>query len=201
MAFIPLPECWRVSLAFDSLGGNSAANVIYVHDTLAVMSEARAEELANVIDGWVTTGWGPQSSNQWTCRTITVSDASDNEGVSFELTTPTAGGLTSSPLPAQDTIAMSLRTGAMGRSNRGRLYHVGLVEDSINDGVLAPSPATALQNLYLSLISTLVADDFEWVVASFQTNGAPRVTGTFRAITNVIITDNKIDRQVRRKAS
>lgn len=201
MAFIPLPDCWRVSLEFDSLGGNRAANVFYVRDTLGVMDVGRAETLANVIDGWVTTSWAAQASNQWTCRTITVADASDNEGVSFELTTPTAGTLTSSPLPAQDTITMSLRTGAMGRSNRGRLYHVGLVEDSITDGVLAPSPATALTNVYEALRTVLLLDDYEWVVASFQTNGAPRVTGVARAISTIIITDNKVDRQLRRKRS
>jgi len=199
MAFVPVPECWRVALRFDSLGGKPAANVFHVHDTLGVMSSARAEELANVIDNWGTTTWSPQASNQWTLRTIAVADASDNEGASFELTTPTAGALTSSPLPSDDTVAISFRTGAMGRSNRGRLYHVGLVEDSIQDGVLAPSPMTALINVYETLRSDLLADDFELVVASFQENGVLKNPATFRAVNQVIIVDNLIDSQKGRK--
>jgi len=87
----------------------------------------------------------------------------------------------------------------MGRSQRGRLYHVGLVEDSIVDGLLAPTPMTALLNVYNHLRDDLALQDFYWSVCSFQTNGAPRTSAQIRTITDVAFADNKIDRQLRRK--
>jgi len=199
MAFIPLVECWRVSIDYTSLGGNNAANVIHVYDELGDMSGARANEVCDIVRNWLSTEWADQASDQWTAQTVNSIDAGTQTGAFGTNGSPTTGTLTSNPLPSQDTVAVSLYTGLAGRSNRGRLYHVGLVEDSIVDGLLAPTPATNLINCYLALRTLLIADSFAWVVASFYTNGAPRTAGVSRSISDISFRDNKIDRQIRRK--
>jgi hypothetical protein len=199
MPFIPLPESLRVAMNFSSQGGNNATNVIYVRDALGEPDATRAQELADIIDGWATTGWAPVASNQWTFDSVEVTDASNPEGVSASALPGEPGDLTASPLPAQDTVALSLRTGKMGRSNRGRLYFVGLTEEAIADGVLQTLAETNIINAYQALRSLLIADDFSWGVASFVTGGAPRVAGIINPVTDIIVTDSLIDRQLRRK--
>jgi len=199
MPFIPAQDTWRVSLSFDSLNGQNAANVIYVYDTLGSMTGARADGVCDIVRTWAATEWNDVAPPEWTLRTIESVDAGDPIGVSGSNGTPTQGTNASPPMPAQDTVCLSLRTGAIGRSQRGRLYHVGLTEGAIVDGLIEPSAQTNIINCYQALRTLLIADDFEWVVASFVLNGAPRLSAQTRAITDILIRDPYVDRQLRRK--
>lgn len=199
MPFIPTAETWRVAMTYQSLGGNNAANVIYFKDETGTLSSARATELADIVKGWAVTEWANIASDQWTMQRVDVTSAESQTGNSGSNNSPTAGAVAFDPLPSQDTVAVSLRTGAMGRSNRGRLYHVGLTEGDIADGLLTSTIQTALINGYLELLAAGIADDFTWSVVSFFTGGAPRAAGVPRTINQILIVDPKVDRQLRRK--
>lgn len=199
MPFIPAAEVWRVSLEFISTNGETAANVIHIKDDDGDMTGVRALQVAQSVRNWVETKWANLASLEWTCNLITVVDAGTQTGASAEDANPTIGLDPTNMLPAQDTVAVKLSTGAMGRSNRGRLYHVGLGEGMIVNGRIAPSFVVELQDDYFDLQAQLNPDQLYWVVTSFQTNGAPRVAAVSRQITACVLVDNKVDRQIRRK--
>lgn len=199
MPFIPAINTWRVGLSFVNNGGKPGANVIHVRDNSGSMDGTRAQELADAVRDWAVTDWADVAANSWYLTVIDVTSAQSQTGASASNTDVTSGARAEPQMPSQDTVAISLRTGAMGRSNRGRLYHVGLTEVDVVDGLLSGTAQTALINAYSALRSRLIADDFEWVIASYQADGVPRVTASLRPVNSVVIVDSEIDRQLGRK--
>lgn len=199
MAFIPVPDCWRVAFDFTSVNGETGANVFHVRDIPGDMTLGRATDLVERIRDWAALEWDVDASADWTLQTITATDASQQFGVQAVDVVPTPGVVASDMLPAQNTIAVTFHTGVIGRSNRGRLYHVGLSEGDIVDGRLSSASRTSITNAYLALMTDLTNDDFELVVASKQLNGAVRNPAVTRAVTDMSIHDTKIDSQKRRK--
>lgn len=199
MAFIPNPDTWRVVLEYSNTGNNNAANVLHFMDGDGAMTLGRATQLGLLVRAWADAEWDLLASTDWTMGNIVITDASSQTGVQHVDVDTTPGAIATPPLPSQDTIALKLNTGQMGRSNRGRLYHVGLGEGHLTDGLVDPTWIAAALIGYFELQNFTIAENFDWVVASYSTNGAPRVTAVNRTITAISVADNKVDRQIRRK--
>jgi hypothetical protein len=110
-----------------------------------------------------------------------------------------SGDETSEALPAQNTIALSWRTGFTGRSKRGRTFHVGLSEASVEGSFILTTPALATLAAYENLITLLQAAGYDLGVLSYVTAGAPRVTPLFTAYNSVIFADTIVDSMDSRK--
>lgn len=200
MAFIPTAtDCWRIALTYTSFGGNNAANVIYAQDEGDYGNSLRAEQVADIVRGWAISDWADIANTNWTMTRVDVAQATTQTGTSFAELTPTPGAVAQPPMPSQDTIAVRLSTGFMGRSNRGRLYHVGLSEADISDGLVNGTFRAAAVTAYEALLSALAFDDLLWSVVSFRLNNAPRTAGVARPVTSIGFADDKVDRQIRRK--
>lgn len=199
MAFIEAGDTWRVAIEYTNLDGNKAYNIIHVFDNVGPMSLARATDLANVIETWASTEWIDLAVAEWSMTGLQIRDLSTEFGTFLDYPMSVAGVAGGDAAPSTVTIAISLRTGVSGRSFRGRLYHVGLGDTSMNGDYIDLTQRTILINGYEVLRSALIADDFAWSVASFYSNGAPRTGAVVTAITQITITDLVVDQQRRRK--
>lgn len=199
MAFIPADETVRIAINYRNGAGNTAVNVIYVKTNEAPVTGTVLTEMADVVEAWLENWWDSVASNYWTAYLLELRDQTLQNSIGLDRTVDAQGTLTGDPLPSQNTIAMSLRTGFTGRTRRGRLYHVGLTEGMVAGDYVAPSSVAGLIAVYDALRTALSAADFIWVVASYQLNGAPRSSALLTPITSVIVTDSVIDSQDRRK--
>lgn len=118
-------------------------------------------------------------------------------GIVYTTDLPVAGLDARAQLPMNVTVAVSWRTNQIGKSFRGRSYHLGLVREQTVDSTLTSSQLTALQNIYTALRADYYTVGFLMVVASRFTNGAPRPTGIITDIESVSI-DPVLDSQRRR---
>lgn len=199
MAFISIPDTWRVAIEYTNLDANTAYNIIHVRDELGTMSLSRAADLAQIIDTWASSEWLDTAVAEWSMTGLQIRDMNVENGAFLDYPMTQAGAVVGDAAPSTVTIAISLRTGLSGRSFRGRLYAVGLGDTTFNGDYIDLTQRTLLINTYELLRAAFVVEDFTWVVASLYTNGAPRTNGLTTPITQITITDLIADSQRRRK--
>lgn len=199
MPFVPVPGCARVTLDFISASGDDAANVFHVQDDDELFATyARCLVCANVIETWATTWWDAIASSAWSLDLITVRAMNMEEDVVATKVSAATGAVVQDALPSQVTLAISFRTGMTGRSNMGRLFHVGLRQNQTSGSYLDPGEVTAIIECYIELRDALAAAQFQLVIASFQEDGILKDPATVRAVTDIILTDTILDSQDRR---
>jgi hypothetical protein len=201
MAFIPALNTLRVAVQYISDAGEDAVNVFHFRDALGAITLSRVNTLFALLDTWYTENWAPTASAHWQTDIYTAVDLTAAEGALYTHVVATSGENNLGALPAQNTVAISLRTGLSGRSRRGRLYHVGLSKDQVVNSTLASGVAASLISAYTVLLTVTGLDDWEWVVASYVSNGAPRAAALLTPITQVILTDPVVDSMDTRKPS
>lgn len=199
MPFIEIPDTWRVAIEYTNLDSNKAYNIIHVRDNFGTMDLTRATDLAGVIENWAGTVWDTLATAEWSMTNLQIRDMNTEFGTFLDYPMSQPGAAAGDAAPSTVTIAISLRTGLSGRSFRGRLYHVGLADTSMNGDYIDLTQRGILINGYETLRSSLIADDFAWVVASLYSGGAPRLGGLTTPITQITITDLVVDQQRRRK--
>jgi hypothetical protein len=199
MPFVPAVDTVRTAIDFLSSGGETATNVQYFRDLLGTPTAGRINALHSAISDWLSGSWANVASNQWQSDLITSRVMNTEDDIVVTSVITINGVLAAPALPAQNTIAVSTRTGLTGRSRRGRLFHVGLDETSVVNSTIQGTASANIVSAYNALVSAVAGDDWQWVVASFVGNGAPRVTALLTPITNVILTDVIIDSMDTRK--
>lgn len=103
-------------------------------------------------------------------------------------------------LPLNCTLCISFRTGLTGAGNRGRNYSVGMVESQQANGYAATAYVNALRAAYTALRTDLQSDgQFTWVAYSQVVDGETLPTGSYTPIRSVLVTDDRMDSQRRRK--
>jgi hypothetical protein len=119
-----------------------------------------------------------------------VTEDNGNAGLTGEL----AGAVT----PNSVTFCISFKTGLGGATNRGRNYVCGLLESEVTDNELSLTRANILRTSYTQAIGAgTVANGWIWSVISRKII-APSPDGRCVPITNVTISDARIDTQRRR---
>lgn len=198
MPFIPADETVRIAINFQDNLGNEAVNVIHVMTDEAPVTLSVIGSMFDVIENWLASDWADVAGQNWTAFLLEGRDLTTATGPVLTREVTEAGVLTAENLPSQNTIAISLRTGVAGRSGRGRLYHVGLVESQVTGNYINGATLTALLTAYDALRTQLETAGFFWIVASFISNGVPRVAAQRRPVQSVVLSDSRVDRQVRR---
>lgn len=157
--------------------------------------------LGNAVLLWWNASIRPYLSNQLTLREIYLTrlDSATAEAYLFVPPTPLpVGGDTAAAMPGNVSLAVSFRTANRGRSYRGRNFIVGLVEPAVTGNAVSSDFASGMQTGYGALLTGAIADDWDWVVVSRFTAGAPRATGIATPITSVSVVDPYVDSQRRR---
>lgn len=209
MAFIPLVNTAQVSMVFSQADGSFAENVLYVENT-DPWSPTTLGTTADAVADWFSTGDGAGHSykagmsNVCSLVDVIARDMTTQTGdvVHTSVSMPIVGGSGNGPIELGLSFTLTERTGLAGRSQRGRVFLIGMETDWVSDGHLNQIDATHAADAVLAwtaLIGILGgAAGIGWVVASRYHNNAPRDTGEMTLITSVGFHNLLVDFQRRR---
>jgi len=113
---------------------------------------------------------------------------------------PDTGTSTFAHVPDNVTVAVRKGSGFSGRSNRGRIFHVGLNIAQIVGDQIDDAAQDALNDAYSALMTlSPVGATVDFVIVSYCNDGAWRTTANLVAVTEIGV-DPNIDSQRRRLA-
>lgn len=197
MAFIPLPDGIKIEIKFRK-NGALIVNVMWGTTTVTV-DTSFLSQIATAVETWWTTIRDDQCATSIALEEVVVTDASVVSGLQYVnvVTPPAAGTNAGADLPSNVAAVVSLYTGYSGRSFRGRQYWAGLPDTALSGNTIVSGYLAVMVTDMGELLDALVAADLTPVVASFQTNNAPRVVGLATPIVDWGA-NNVVDTQRRR---
>lgn len=197
MPFIPVPLTVRLAFEYSAGPAIDAVNVLHVRSVNPVVL-GQVNDIVAAAHLWWDNELRPLQENAWRLDRIRGVDLSAPNSYEVDFGVGVSGGHNEAQMPANVTIALSLRTGLSGRSFRGRLYHVGLARDQVAGDVLATGVANDLIVAYSGLLTAFTGLDAELVVVSYVSEGAPRAEGLATPVTSITIVNQTLDHQDRR---
>lgn len=198
MAFIPALSVAQIEMR-GTLFGQQVENTLYFEHLITGITQATLDELtAFMAEEW-SIAWKPYLSSEFTHSEVYGVDLTT--ATSFASTNldqaGVAGGGASPSLPGNCAFVASFRTANRGRSGRGRNYWTALTEVNTVGNQVTLGFAAAIMVAYQRLIDDML-DGWQWGVLSRYNAHAPRVSGLFQPVTQVLYTDLNVDSQRRR---
>jgi len=179
MAFIPTPGMALATINYLSDDGVFAVNRLYCGISTPATGASLTEVTEALYDVWVAQIM-PTVIPQWSLISIIARDAQTAEGLEHEDTNsyPVAGTQDSVfGTPNQVSYTVTLNTGLVGRSARGRVYGVGLGSAYVDYTSLSTTGQTALQSAWELVRDAMITAGHAINVVSFQEGGVPRAAG------------------------
>ena len=179
MAFIPVPACVQARPQFQTTTGVVAENVLY----FATSSVPTMDDLTGIGDmlaDWIRDAWALNATSNWEAVGINLRAMNEAEGLELAYNTgfPHVGGDSSAPAPNNVSYTVTLSTGLVGRSARGRVYGLAIPNVGVvNGNRLADATRAVFQTHWDALRLAANAAGYGWQVVSFQEGGVPRTTG------------------------
>lgn len=179
MPFVPTPGIAQAIIQYQSNDGVEAINRLYCGAT-AVPTLVDLEEIGEALYNVLVAQIVPEMQGDWNISGIKVRAMNEAEGIEYvdvnsypQWGTQGAG----TALPSQVSYTVTLNTGLVGRSARGRVYGVGL-PIGYQNGVRLTTPAqAALQPAWNLVRSAMVTAGHALNVVSFQEGGVVRAAG------------------------
>lgn len=195
--FIPASNTAKVEMRYTLLG-QPAMNVFYFQGSTN-WTLVTLEALADAVEAeWLSNIRGLQHAGV-TLNSIVCTDVEVEDGLQFENNVGTAGNREGAALPNNVTIAISFRTGFSGRSRRGRLYHMGLVEADVTDNSIGVLVGAALLSNYGNFFSEIASTTTtQHVIVSYCNNGDWRTDALITPVASYVLTDTTVDTQRKR---
>lgn len=210
MAFIPVANTAQVTMQYLINDSDVAENTFGVHNT-GTWDASHLETLAAVFNTWNDTavgGFAPYQvrSNSTTLVQTTARDLTTQTSNVVVVAYPgshAVGTDTSQQLSNGVCKAFTARSGLSGRSQRGRIFSVGIAQEQIS--TTDPNQIiSSYLNVWTGCLNALITDistaNAAWslVVISRYHNGAPRGAGQVTPITTWGYANNLLDYQRRR---
>lgn len=179
MAFVPVPDMALATINYLSDDGTFAVNRLFCGSTDPI-SAADLEEITEALyDLWVAQIM-PTVTASWALIGITARAMNIAEGLEHEDTNsyPIEGSQDSAfASPLQVAYTVTLNTGLVGRSARGRVYGLGLGSDYLNDTTLTEIGQASLQSAWELVRLGMITAGHAINVVSFTEGGVPRAAG------------------------
>lgn len=196
MPFVPATNVLEVA-ALGTYSGEEVVNVWHVEKPAGSIQEDDLDNVAGIFDLWYSTDFAPLVHTSWTHNRTRVRDLSAQDGLVKEYAVNTVGQRSGSPLPGSNTVCISLRSGLAGRSRRGRKYfsgsvHADLVGADVN--LWSTAHLDDMRDAVAALNATLTGD-YELVIVSKFSLGAPRATALVSRVTAVVIATGRVTSQ------
>jgi hypothetical protein len=187
MPFVPVSDCAMVSIFYQSNDGSVAMNRLFVGTPNPTTTEDLAEITDAVYDWW-NANLKTYTQADWSLTGIQARDMSTEEGLLYidENSYPVAG-LSSDTIqqPAQVSYTITLNTGLVGRSARGRVYGVGLPNSFQQGNRLTDAARPVLQAVWDLLFEAMETAGHALLVVSFIDEGVPRAEGRALPVVSV----------------
>jgi hypothetical protein len=201
MVFVPVPETAQSTMVYTGPNNNRMVNVYHFTRPTLGWDPDGLGDLAEALLLWERNTASNHRSNQITCIGVECRDISvqDSFVVSVAAIPPIQGGGSTPTLPANVTLAISLRTPFAGRSFRGRTYWIGLTEGSVSGDFVNPTTSQNILAAVRQLIEVVPQPlNAQLVVVSRYSNGQPRAVGVATPVTSALLVDTRVDTQRRR---
>ena len=199
MAFIPAQFCAKLVPRFEYPNGNIAVNTL----TFSHFEEIFASDLELLTDAYLA-WWDDTAaalvSSSVKLLDITATDLTTASGLQHVHTIAggSAGGGSAAVMPANVTLCTTFKTAFSGRSFRCRAYWIGLHEGQIVGDFVDATPAENIRAAWDTLSGNTGEAGWGHVVISYETGGAPRVTGLATTVAAYSLFDRRVDTQRRR---
>jgi len=202
MAFITVPDCAELVATYRGLLLPIVAkNVIGFKKPAGGITSADMNTLKNLYTAWEEAEGNAERSDNIRLTNVYIRDLTTQNGnvLDFPVNPPINGSIAGAILPMHTTIAVKLTTGLAGRAYRGRIYHIGLAEGDVTGDFITNARGNAIRDAYAALRSQVIANGtWQMVVISRQLNSVPRVVGVGTPVTQLVLTDYRVDTQRRR---
>jgi len=197
MPFVPIPNAAQLEFIY-SWDGQIVENVLTYKIGIAV-DATNLQVLTTAAIAWWGANLKPLQSSSVALLTVKATDLSSQIGPVIEDTTglPIVGTGASSAVPNNVTVAVKLITANRGRSYRGRIFHIGLVNSTVVNNTVASATRTSLRNAWLAAQTLGTAPIWTLAVGSRYSGGAARTTGLATTVTDISI-NSIVDSQRRR---
>jgi len=207
---VVIPNCMQVVINWSLADGKTGHNVLYGRSAGV---PAPTQAMADAIKTALTTGAA------WTAFAATIAPANSLASVSlrsvhtaFQPIITSAGAAspgtgTTSSLPNEVALAVTLRTGLTGPQNRGRIFIPGYANVNVDSGnVVLPACMTATTTWAQGFIAIFSGQSLTLVIGQRERAAYTGITGTqhpARAaasvpVTQLLVRDNHWDSQRRR---
>jgi len=201
MAFQPCPGIAQFELIFGDYptGTFIGENTLHLTTTGGGAWDAAGLEAAcEAIAGWWSVNEEPLYSNSAQLLRIESRDLTTKVAPQHTFVCNYRGDQTTQILPISNCIAISFASGLTGRTQRGRVFRLGLVEAQVEGSYLGSSFATALLDAWLELPVELALLPASHVILSRWLNGVKRAEGVGVPVATYSLTETKVDTQRRR---
>ena len=197
MAYIKLPLGIRVALEYEVFG-KVVVNIYHVTTTDPIIT-IKLLDIAQLFAAWWDAEVSVYFSQDIALNAVTAHNLNvpNGEKVTLVVSPPTAGQLPAGAVSNNVAIVASLFTAQTGRSFRGRSYHAGLDDPSVTANSIATGKAAGIVATYGDLVTSLALENAILVVASFQSESAPRAEGIATEVESVAV-NLRVDTQRRR---
>jgi hypothetical protein len=199
MASVPVDKVAEVHVR-GSVGGQFTENTLY-YEFASAITQALLDALVEAVTDVVISEWLPLLSGDWVGREVFARDLTSGSGLQSTFTdlfgevgTASGGGL-----PGNVTLAIARKTALAGRSFAGRIFWQALAtsqQSAVN--TISSVAAAAIRDAVLAVDAAAVGLDWQPVVVSLFSGGAPRVAGVTTPITAWALTNLVIDSRRRR---
>lgn len=171
-----------------------------LHFLMDPITAVKMADLAEEVYLWWANNLSTIVSSTVLLREVACADLTTQDGPTASyVNSPLVGGssVTESTVNST-TIAVSLKTSGRGRSRRGRIFHIGLVDEVVVNNRITLPMQNALLTAYGRLLDNTVITQGELVVLSRQVNGVKRPVASAATVTSISFTDDVVDNQRRR---
>lgn len=198
MAFIPVPNVASFEILW-TYQSEECENVVYFQRDSGWNAQ-NLFDFAGAIYGNVVNLILPTSPNSLVLRGVKGTDLTTDFAPTAEYTeaAPDPGLSNAQAAPNNVSLAITFRTGARGRTARGRNYVVGIQEDEVSNNFVANSVVDRWMSLYDVFVGSAFKASADWVVVSRYVNNAPRAQGLARPVTTYGPVDQTVDSMRRR---
>jgi len=199
MPFVAAPNIVMVEII-----GLKDGQIIENRFHVNVFGEPTAGNLGTLnaaVQSWIVSDYLPRLPDEVAITEVRLTSLHEQNAIQLSSPMSVSGSGTTGAMPNEVTLCVSLRSGFIGRSARGRFYLLGLPKDVMDteNRVLA-AYRTAVASALQDLISTIQAAGFAMVIVSYITNGAPRAGGpVYFLVSTAVVTDDIVDSQRRRR--
>lgn len=160
---------------------------------------ANVQDAADAVAGWWHDTLRPLQSSQIALLEVRATDFT-TENSWFAINTDfqgVVGGRDQPVLPANVSVAVHLGCNRTGRSFQGRVFHVGLCKDQVDNSTVSPGAVGSLQIAYTTLLTQMNLAGTPWSIASFMSNKLWRSIAVTTPVTSISV-EQTTDSQKRR---
>lgn len=197
MAFIPVVDGGRAVMLFQTVNFTWSIQQYYTKlDFDETDMEALASYLSDTFGPDLLLGMEGQTSLIQT--TVYDMRAEVAPKVIDVPIVPPVGQRPGSPAAVHSAAVVTFNTNARGKTAQGRNYLSGLSETDVSDNSIGATIEGIFNAAYTTRLIDISPAGWDFVVASFQEGGVPRVTALTRPVTGAIIRSPRLGAQRRR---